>query len=314
METIKTILQSIGDQILDKNKFFANGFTDTFLHEEKGLLLSNDQNEYLNITDVKGNYFYIGHKPKANVSLGMAVSDCGRSYNFGYDCFLVAITEGMDELILLNSIINSIGARLQTIVSVSTNIPFILTEELKPLNAAMVNSTIAKMTGRQAVKITFTQKVHFQSQSCPIDPADCGCGEDEIYIPGADPCCVPAGGTAGQVLTIAVDGVTRVWADPTGGGGGGGSTVVVIVNSNYNALAAANTTYILFVTAAAVITLPTAVGNTCRYLVKKQAATGVAASVIFTAGQSADGSTTINLIKQYEALEFIPDNSNYGIF
>lgn len=220
METIKAILKTICEQTLSKNTFFANGFYDTLLHEEKGLLLSNVDDQHLNITDVFGNYFYISYKPKATVSLGPSLSNSGRTFYYNYECSLVAVTEGMDELILINAIMNSIGGALQTINWVSTNAPLIISEELKPLSNEIINSVIAKIGKRQVVKINFTQRVTFQTQSCPINPADCGCGEEQWNIP-QDPCCVPQGGTAGQVLTVDGNGVTRIWADPTGGTGGG---------------------------------------------------------------------------------------------
>lgn len=180
METIKEILKSICSQILTENKFFANGFYDTMLHDDKGLLLSNIDNQYLNITDVNGNYFYLGYKPKANVKLGPQLQEGSKTYQYCYDCFFVAITEGLDDLVLLNSIVNNIGSKFQTINTVSTNLPTIMAEELKPLNRKVIDSIISKMGNRQAVKITFTQCVQFQTQTCPIDP--CNCCESDLNI------------------------------------------------------------------------------------------------------------------------------------
>jgi len=92
MDTIKEILKDICSQILLSNKFFANGFYDTMLHDDKGLLLSNVDGQYLNITDVNGNYFYLGYKPKANVKLGQQLQEGSKTYQYCYDCFFVSIT------------------------------------------------------------------------------------------------------------------------------------------------------------------------------------------------------------------------------
>lgn len=98
------------------------------------------------------------------------------------------------------------------------------------------------------------------------------------------------------------------------GNASGLNEVYLTITGNYTALSEANTVYIIFVNAAAVITLPTAIANTSRYIIKK--ITSGSVSVVFSSGQNADGSTTVTLTKQYEALEFRPnpDTNNFNIF
>lgn len=90
--------------------------------------------------------------------------------------------------------------------------------------------------------------------------------------------------------------------------------VYLTVKTDYTALSADNTVYIIFVNAQATITLPTAIDNTAMYIVKKLTADPV--TVVFSNGQNADGSTSITLTKQYEALEFRPNpnTNNFNIF
>jgi len=108
------------------------------------------------------------------------------------------------------------------------------------------------------------------------------------------------------------DGVTAGGQPFASGGGGGSAPVLVSVATNYTALAVAGTIYLIVVTAAAIITLPTAVGNTCLYIIKKR--TSGAVSVAFTSGQNADGSTSIVITNEYDSLSFFSDNSNFNIF
>lgn len=134
-----------------------------------------------------------------------------------------------------------------------------------------------------------------------------------ITPPSSCGVCSPIGGEIGWVWSILPDG-TLGWALPVGGGGGGGGnpTVKVTVSSNYTALSVPNTKYVIIVTEAATITLPTAIGNTCEYMIKTLTTSAV--NVVFTAGQNADDSTNIPLKPKYHTLTFIPNNSNYNIF
>lgn len=95
--------------------------------------------------------------------------------------FFVAITEGYDELVLLNAVVNNMSAIFQTINTVSTDLSTIMAEELRPLNRSVIDSTISKMNHKQAVKVTFTQCVQFQTQSCVIDPCN-SCDDSTMVV------------------------------------------------------------------------------------------------------------------------------------
>lgn len=313
METIKDILKAICEKVLSKNKFFDNGFYDTYYHEDRGLVLSNADNQYLNITDVKGNYFYLSYKPKATVTPGSAMSETGRTFNYSYDCSIVAVTEGMDELLLVNALMNTIGSALQNVNSLSTNVPFILSEELRPLKQEVINSTISKIGDRQVVKIYFTQKVQFSTQNCPIDPTYC-CDDEGLVVP-TDWCCVPAGGTVGQVLAVGPDGVSRVWMTFTGGSGinrqiinihGNGTPVTVTVGSTDN------TDYVYTFTGPNVtFRMPTAVGNKNLVTIIQNGTDN--GRVIFTGSETCNGETEVFTTRQWTSIEFISNNTNYNL-
>lgn len=179
-------------------------------------------------------------------------------------------------------------------------------QNIRPVKSTEYRYSRVSLVGNDrvsGVKLTFEIDLVIGCEIIPTLPT--------ITPPSSCGVCSPIGGEIGWVWSILPDG-TLGWALPVGGGvGGGNPTVITSVSSDYTALAAANTKYVLFVTAAATITLPTAVGNTSEYVIKKL--TTGAVNVVFTSGQNADGETSILLTRQYEAKEFISNNTNYNI-
>lgn len=100
-------------------------------------------------------------------------------------------------------------------------------------------------------------------------------------------------------------------AELGGGGGGGRTTTKVEVTSDETLPATAGTDYVVFVTAAAVITLPTAVDSTCSYTIKKK--TSGAVSVEFDGAETCEGETSILLNRQNESKTFESDGTNWNI-
>lgn len=95
------------------------------------------------------------------------------------------------------------------------------------------------------------------------------------------------------------------------GGGSGRTTTKVTVTGDETLSATAGTDYVVFVTAAAVITLPTATDSTCSYTIKK--ITSGAVSVEFDGAETCEGETTILLNRQYESKTFESDGTNWNI-
>ena len=86
--------------------------------------------------------------------------------------------------------------------------------------------------------------------------------------------------------------------------------IIPLAAQNVTAGSAIGTDYIYLCTGNCTITLPTAVSNANRYTIKN-AGTGVV-TIVFTAGQNADDSTTITL-NPGVALDFISNNINWLI-
>ena len=88
------------------------------------------------------------------------------------------------------------------------------------------------------------------------------------------------------------------------------SRVITTIAVNTNAAAAVLTDYVYFISVGAELTIPTAVSNTNRYTAKN---TGlVNCTVVFTGGQTGDGSTTLTLIPN-TSVDLISDNTNWRV-
>ena len=113
-----------------------------------------------------------------------------------------------------------------------------------------------------------------------------------------------ATGTLGQILSST--GTSTQWIT--------GITISrIIVSTTTNTIAGSNATtdYVYLVSSSTTITLPTAVGNTNRYSIKR---TGTSTVIInTTSAQTIDGSATAPLNTQYQSVDFISDNSNWNI-
>lgn len=123
---------------------------------------------------------------------------------------------------------------------------------------------------------------------------------------------VPTGGTAGQVLAkIDATDYNTEWVAQTGGEGGGTSRNIASISTNTNAGAAATTDYVYLCSAALTLTLPTAVGNTNLYTVKRTGSGTV--TIATTSAQTIDGGSTAVLSSQYESVSVVSDDSNWNI-
>jgi hypothetical protein len=90
------------------------------------------------------------------------------------------------------------------------------------------------------------------------------------------------------------------------------ATSVNVVSTNTAAGSAASTDYVYLVSGTTTITLPTAVGNTNRYTVKRSG-TGVV-SIATTSSQTIDGSASpITINVQYVSIDLISNGTNWEI-
>ena len=114
-------------------------------------------------------------------------------------------------------------------------------------------------------------------------------------------------GTLGQVLTSAGAGAVPTWSTVSGSG-----ITISINNISTTTTGAATVTvnYVYLCTTTFTYTQPTAVSNTNRYTIKNSG-TGVI-TVLFTSGQTGDGSSTITL-RANSSIDLISNNTNWII-
>jgi hypothetical protein len=117
----------------------------------------------------------------------------------------------------------------------------------------------------------------------------------------------PSYGTSGQVLTSSGAGVAPTWTTVTSGS----TRSVNVVSSNTSAGSSSGTDYVYLVSGTTTITLPTPVGNTNLYTIKRVGTNTV--SIATTSG-TIDGSTSpITINVQYVSLDLISDGTNWNI-
>lgn len=83
------------------------------------------------------------------------------------------------------------------------------------------------------------------------------------------------------------------------------------ISSPTTAGSAAATDYVYLVTGTTTVTLPTAVGNTNLYTVKRVGTNTV--TVATTGGETIDGSATASITVQYTSYDFISDGTNWNV-
>jgi hypothetical protein len=89
------------------------------------------------------------------------------------------------------------------------------------------------------------------------------------------------------------------------------SRVIQTISANTTLGAVASTDYVYLCSAALTATLPTAVGNTNRYTVKR---TGTGTVTIdTTSSQTIDGATTFAIGVQYQSVDLISDGANWSV-
>lgn len=151
---------------------------------------------------------------------------------------------------------------------------------------------------------------------------------------GATGAGVPTGGSTGQVLTknSGTDNDTS-WAVPltltttgTSGNatfssgtlnipnyaaGSGINRSISSISTNTSAGAASSTDYTYLVSGTTTLTLPTAVGNTNRYIVTNVGSNTV--TVGTTSAQTINGASTVTLPVTTTSYDFVSDNANWHI-
>lgn len=102
-----------------------------------------------------------------------------------------------------------------------------------------------------------------------------------------------------------------------GGGGSSGYTVVSITSTTYNAAQTTGSIVLLVDAATAggnvTVNLPTAVGNTAQFTVKKIDSGSNTVIIDGNSTETIDGETTATIYMQYASLDLVNDNANWSV-
>jgi len=122
---------------------------------------------------------------------------------------------------------------------------------------------------------------------------------------------ITASNIVGTVLSASYA-QTASYALTSAGGSGGISRIISSsITNSITASAAASTDYVYLVSGSVTVTLPTAIGNTNLYTIKRTSTNTVI--VAASGSQTIDGSSTISLNVQYQSIDLISDNANWNI-
>jgi len=150
------------------------------------------------------------------------------------------------------------------------------------------------------------------TKGVPIDIDPLLANDSDLLVPSQKATKTYADTKVPQVRAITINGTTqdlsanRSWTITAS------ATSINVVSSDTNAGSAANTDYVYVVTGTTTITLPTAVGNTNRYTIKRSG-TGVV-SIATTSSQTIDGSSSpITINVQYVSIDLISNGTNWEI-
>ena len=150
------------------------------------------------------------------------------------------------------------------------------------------------------------------TRGVPIDTDPLLAADSDLLVPSQKAIKTYADTKVPQVRNLTINGTTynlsadRSWTITAS------ATSVNVVSTNTAAGSAASTDYVYLVSGTTTITLPTAVGNTNRYTIKRSG-TGVV-SIATTSGQTIDDSASpITINTQYVSLDLISDGTNWEI-
>ena len=117
-------------------------------------------------------------------------------------------------------------------------------------------------------------------------------------------------------ITKQMDRLTKV-ASTAGGGGGGGYTIVNVTTTTHTATETSGNIVILVDAATAggnvTVNLPTAVGNTAQFTVKKIDSGVNTVTVDGSGAETIDGTTTKVIYTQHVSLSVVSNNTNWFI-
>lgn len=168
MNKINDILHDIKTALLDSIKIFDKGFHYTRVLIDKGIVVSVNKSgfEYVGITDVNGNYFYI--KVSEDVPAVAAKSSADSTYaaKENYQCSLIAVAKSINELELKDAILNVLLKQSCVVKKSSVDSAAIAKAEFSTLKEEQLKRVLSRLDGFQLVKFDFVIERIFETNNC----------------------------------------------------------------------------------------------------------------------------------------------------
>lgn len=168
-DTLLTLRQAI----LDKHSFYSEGYAYAKLHEEKGIVVTNDKNmTYVGISDNKGNYFYMRLIERATISDAPKYrgNDCDRAVLINSQVSLISVTREQSEFDVSDSLLSLL---LKVPILVPTGITMdkltILQSEFKGLEEKVILKSMGNLKNMDLIKIDFMIQRDYRSNDCKLN-------------------------------------------------------------------------------------------------------------------------------------------------
>lgn len=172
---------SLTKWILEKNKYFSNGYHSAYRDKGKILGKKGKDSVLLFPLDTKGNYFYlrIDGEISASENVNGRAMNCGPGRTMYEDTatvYLVAIAKNADPLALINNLRNT--ALTFTEMNVSPNSFQINREEVTKAEMAGsskedIDKALANLKTETIVRLRMNVTLNYTAKNCITDPCTC---------------------------------------------------------------------------------------------------------------------------------------------
>jgi hypothetical protein len=173
------LFEDFKDFILEKNKYFTNGYSNAFLintDETQGIFSMDG--DFIFPSDIDGNFFYLRHEANItftpDISQSIADCDAGRmGFNDVQTVYLVAVVDEADEYALLSNLrntammYNGFSAIPTSGILIATNT---IIAELSPFGDKVVYKALQNLNEQAIVRLTLQITKPYVASKCINNP------------------------------------------------------------------------------------------------------------------------------------------------
>ncbi|WP_346318178.1 hypothetical protein [Chitinophaga sp. YIM B06452] len=172
-------LTKLKDFLMDKLRFFNQGFANVYLDELTGLIYQGDSFEKfaVGINDSFGNYFYI--RTEANIDYSESrpqVTDSSASVDEALRCYLVAVVDKAQPKELVQAILNALlqyGSEKIRPVRAVHHRETAVAKELAKIGREEIKDVLQRLGSWQVVILEFSLYTRFTAKPFNCIPSPC---------------------------------------------------------------------------------------------------------------------------------------------